>query len=81
MKKRLIFLNRLRGGPTFDPVNYVKEVSHVRILYAESALPTQNANLFTREATSALGKVSEWQLDFSSRWKKLERYFRCTLTG
>ena len=42
---------------------------------------TQNTNLFTREATSALGKVSEWQLDFSSRWKKLERYFRCTLTG
>ena len=28
----------LRGGKTFDPVNYVKEVSHVKHMHADSLL-------------------------------------------
>ena len=31
-------LNVLRGGPNFDPVKYVKEVSHVKYMHADSIL-------------------------------------------
>ena len=32
------FQTEIRGGPNFDPVKYVKEVSHVKYMHADSIL-------------------------------------------
>jgi len=53
-------------------------IGSIRIIHSPTQLQSIDASI--REATSALGRVSEWQLDFTSRWRKLERYFRCSLT-
>ena len=37
-KDRVPELDNLRGGPNFDPVKYVKEVSHAKYMHANSIL-------------------------------------------